>query len=225
MLVFLFGSSYGQGFAYPSIKSKGPNLAHFVPPHWTMLDSVTGDLNRDGAKDAVIILEYKDSVMLLNNDDDTVLTQPRILLILFKSPSRDSFELQEQSSSFILRHENSAMDDPYQGISIDKGMLKMDFHLFYNMGSWYTTNSTYKFRYDGKRFILIGADLSTIHRATLDFEHYSYNFLTKKRIHTKGNDQKGSKKTRVNRVNILKPMTFETFIEPFSWEIENGIYL
>lgn len=117
------------------------------------------------------------------------------------------------------------MDDPYQGITIDKGILKLDFHLFYNMGSWYSTSSTYKFRFDKKAFVLIGADLSTIHRATLDYEDYSYNFLTKKRSYTKGNDQSGTKKTTQKIFSLTSFKTFKTFKEPYSWEIETDINL
>ena len=224
ILTLIFGLSNGQDFSYPSINLKGQKLDDFVPNGWTIIDSAKGDLNKDGIADAAIILQHKDSVTLIKSED-TILTQPRILLILFKNHSDKSFHLLEQSNTFILNHDNLIMDDPYQGLTIDKGILKIDFHLFYNMGSWYTTSSTYKFRYDGKEFLLIGADLSTIHRATLDYEDYSYNFLTNKRSYTKGNEEKGTKKTTLKRVTILKLMTFKTFNEPYSWEIENDIYL
>ena len=70
------------------------------------------------------------------------------------------------------------------------------------MGSWYVTNSAYKFRYQQHQFVLIGADNFSFHRATQDFEDYSYNFLTKKRVLTKGNDDKGTKKTPLKSLNI-----------------------
>lgn len=225
ILTLLFGFSYGQHFAYPSIIPSGQKLSAFVPVGWKILDSAKGDLNKDGIKDAVIILQYRDSVTLVKSEEDTVLTQPRILLILFKNYSDNNFHVTEQTNTFILSHNNATMDDPYQGLTIDKGILKFDFHLFYNMGSWYTTSATYKFRYDGKEFLLIGADLSTIHRATLDYEDYSYNFLTKKRSYTKGNETKGTKETNSKLLNILLLKTLKTFIEPFSWEIESDIYL
>jgi hypothetical protein len=161
----------------------------------------------------------------VNSLEDTVLTQPRILVLLFKNTANNEFSLIEQSNSFILKHDNAIMDEPYQGIAIDKGILKIDFHLFYSMGSWYATNSTYKFRYEGKEFILIGADLSIIHRATLDYKDYSYNFLTKKRSYTKGNEEKGAKKTSLKSFALTSLKTFRTFIEPYSWEIEAGINL
>jgi len=224
-LTFYFGVSYGQNFSYPSIKSTGQSITDFVPAGWTILDSAFGDLNKDDIKDAAIVIQHRDSISMVNSLDDTVLTQPRILIVLFKSAANNKFTLTEQSNSFILKHDNSIMDDPYQGITIDKGILKIDFHLFYNMGSWYSTSSTYKFRFDRKTFVLIGADLSTIHRATLDYEDYSYNFLSKKRSYTKGNDQSGTKKTTLKTVALTSLKTFKTFKEPYSWEIETDINL
>ena len=50
------------------------------------------------------------------------------------------------------------MNDPYQEMAIKNGVLEIKFHLFYNMGSWYVTNSAYKFRYQQHQFVLIGAD-------------------------------------------------------------------
>jgi hypothetical protein len=224
-LTIYFYISYGQNFSYPSIKATGQRINDFVPTGWTVLDSAYGDLNKDGIKDAAIVIQHRDSISLVNSSEDTVLTQPRILLLLFKNPATNKFSLIEQSNSFILKHDNSIMDDPYQGITIDKGILKIDFHLFYNIGSWYSTSSTYKFRFDGKTFLLIGADLSTIHRATLDYEDYSYNFLTKKKSYTKGNEQSGTKKTTLKTFALTSLKTFKTFKEPYSWEIEPDINL
>jgi len=225
ILTILINVSYGQTFLYPVIKSNGQNINDFVPLGWAILNSAFGDLNKDGLKDAGIILQHKDSVSLVNSLEDTVLTQPRILLLPFKNAANNKFSLVEQSNSFILKHDNFIMDDPYQGITIDKGVLKLDFHLFYNAGSWYSTNSAYKFRYDGSRFILIGADLLNIHRATLEYQEYSYNFLTKKRSYTKGNEQTGTKKTSVSILDLSSFKTFKTFKEPYSWEIETAINL
>ena len=124
-----------------------------MPISWTILDSAYGDLNKDGIKDATIILQHKDSVSVINDLQDTVLTQPRILIILFKNRFESSFALIEQNSSFILKYDNSAMDDPYQEMAIKNGVLEIKFHLFYNMGSWYVTNSAYKFRYQQHQFV------------------------------------------------------------------------
>ena len=97
------GIAYGQGFAYPSIKSTGQSIIDFVPAGWTILDSAYGDLNKDGTGDAAVIIQHKNKVSLINSVEDTVLTQPRILLVLFKEPADNSFLLSEQSNSFILK--------------------------------------------------------------------------------------------------------------------------
>lgn len=224
ILLLVFCLSNGQDFSYPSINSKAQKLIDFVPDGWIIIDSVNGDLNNDRLADAVLVIQHKDSVTLIKSED-TVFTQPRILLILFKNNSDKRFHLIEKSNTFILTHDNSIMDDPYQGIKIYKGVLKIDFHLFYNRGGWYTTGSSYKFRYNNKEFQLIGADLSTIHRGTLEYEEYSYNFLANKRSYTKGDEIKGIKKTTWAQIEISNPMTFQTFKEPYSWEIESDIYL
>src|SRR5690606_4853520 len=130
ILTIFIGVCYGQNFSYPSLNTKGKSITDFVPNGWTIFDSAHGDLNKDGLEDLALILQYKDSVTLVNNEEDTVLTQPRILVILFKSHIDTSFELKEYSNSFVLKHDNSAMDDPYQGTTIDKGILKIEFHLF-----------------------------------------------------------------------------------------------
>ena len=225
ILTVFFGVSYGQNFSYPFIKATGKSILDFVPTGWTVLDSAYGDLNKDSIKDAAIVIQYRDSISLVNGFEDTVLTQPRMLLILFKKPTDNSYALIEQSNSFILKHDNSAMDDPYQQLAIKNGILEIKFHLFYNMGSWYVTTAVYKFRYQQGQLVLIGADNSSFHRATHDFEDYSYNFLTKKRVLTKGNDTKGMKKSTLKSLNISELKTLKTFSEPFTWEVETDLYL
>jgi hypothetical protein len=217
--------TYGQGFSYPTMTSGGRGIHDFVPTGWVILDSAYGDLNKDGLEDAAIILQRIDSVSIIRGDEDTVFTQPRILFIVFRDVANKQYKLIEQSNSFILKHDNTEMEEPYQELAIDNGVLEIGFHIFYNMGSWSIINATYKFRYQDNNFVLIGADNSTFNRATHDFEDYSYNFLTKKRSLTKGNDNNGTKKTTWKTLNISALKTLKTFAEPFSWEVEENVYL
>ena len=113
-LIISLNFYYGQDFVYPSIEAKGQSCTDFVPFGWTIPDSAYGDLIKDGIKDAAIILQRMDSVSAKNSLADTVLTQPRILIILLKNHFDNSFALIEQSNSFILKHDNSAKDNfPY----------------------------------------------------------------------------------------------------------------
>ncbi len=144
------GTAFAQNFSYPIIKNKGKNINHFIPDGWTLLDSTQGDLNNDNHNDLVLIIQHIDHVRITKKDFDyieTVLTQPRILIILFYNKTANQYQLAEQSNSFILDHDNPSMEEPYQDISIYKGVLKIDFQIFMNMGSWGMSNNFYKFRY------------------------------------------------------------------------------
>lgn len=227
-LLFLFilsvGVSSSQQPDYPVIKESAASVADFIPTGWSMLDSAVGDLNKDGRPDVALVLQRIDSILLINDLDDTVLTQPRMLVILFKGKERGYLRA-AQSNTFILKHDNAMMEDPYGDIVIDRGVLKMDFIQFYNMGSWYTSSHSYKFRFNGTDFQLIGADTYSLHRASLDFESFSYNFLTKKMITTRGNEEKGSRKTSTKTLKLGSLKTLTTFKAPYTWEIEKDIFL
>ena len=224
-IMFHCSFSQGQNFLYPSIKIDGKELNDFVPTGWKILDTARGDLNKDGTADAAIILQYNDSVSIKKSGNESVLTQPRILVVLFKAVDGNHFLLVAQSNSFILNHDNPTMDDPYEETRISNGTLKIKFRLFYNMGSWYVTNTSYTFRYQQEEFALIGADYLSFHRATSDFEEYSYNFLTKKRSLKTGNDKHGGTKTTWKSLNLATLKTLGTLKEPFTWEVERNIYL
>ena len=225
ILLFISAFLWGQGVLYPTINTKGQQLKDFIPAGWMILDTATGDLNKDNLQDAAIILQHKDSIAMIKDVEDTVITQPRILIILFKNRADNSLELVQQSNSFILMHDSPTMDDPFQELNIYAGILEIKFRLFYNMGSWNASTASYKFRYQKREFVLIGADSFSLHRATLDFEEYSYNFLTKKRSLTKGNDNTGKKKTIWKALNISPLKTLKTFTAPFTWEVEPGNFL
>jgi len=216
---------YAQAFTYPVITTTATSLSGFTPAGWRVLDSAFGDLNYDELTDAAFVLQTSDSVKLVK-EEDTVVTQPRILVIVFKDTATNTYRLAKQSNSFILNHDNPAMDDPYQPMKINNHILQIHFLLFYNMGSWYVNDVSYKFRYQNNEFVLIGADNHSYHRATQDFEDYSYNFLTRKGTITRG-DNSGNKKPQVQSflINLKNLKTFETFIQPFTWEVIKDVYL
>src|SRR6185436_12609485 len=94
-----------------------------------------------------------------------------------------------QNNSFILRNEDPKLsDDPYQSITINKGILTIDFQLAYGIGSWYITNSSYSFRLQNDNFVLVSAIKNLFNRATHNFENYSFDFLQKKWKLVKGNE-------------------------------------
>lgn len=230
ILVILFliisGQSFGQKFSYPSIKISGQSISNFIPNRWKLLDTAKGDLNGDKNDDIAFIIQYKNSVSIEKiefEEKDTVITQPRILIIAFFNPIIKEYELIEQSNSFILTHDNPNMDEPFQDIVITKGVLKLDFAIFMNMGGWGMSNNSYKFRYQKNEFKLIGADYYYTNRGSGETNDRSYNFLTKKvEISTGTTISSDKKKTILRQFKFDTFKTFKTFSQPFTFEIEKN---
>jgi hypothetical protein len=223
-----FGISFGQVFSYPTVKTYGQRFSDFIPSGWTILDTAKGDLNKDGNDDLAFVLQYRDSVPIAITDYgdlDTVLAQPRMLLIAFYSTNSKQYNLIEQSNTFILSHDNPNMEEPFQDISISKGILKIDFNIFMNSGGWGTFTNNYKFRYHEKEFQLIGADYYYLNRGSGETEGRSYNFLTRKVKVSRGTISNDKLKTRWRMLSSTQLKTFKTFSQPFSWEIEKDFYL
>ncbi|GGF16582.1 hypothetical protein [Flavobacterium limi] len=206
---------------------EGQSISDFIPIDWKLLASAKGDLNNDKNDDIAFIIQYKDSVSIEKiefDEKETVVTQPRILILAFFNPIQKKYEVIEQSNSFILNHDDPNMSEPFQNIEIKKGILRIDFQIFMNAGSWSMSNNSYVFRYQQNEFKLIGADYNYLHRGSGETENRSYNFSTKK-VKISTDDNSGSKeKTLLRPFKYDKLKTFKTFI-PFTWEIEKDFYL
>jgi len=214
---------FGQGFSYPVIRLHGQVIADLIPKNWVLLDSAIGDLNNDHLNDLCFVIQYKDTVTLVKkseNYSDTVLSQPRILVISFFNPASKQFDFVEQSNTFILSHDDPNMEEPYQGISISNQVLQIDFRIFMNISGWGTSDNSYRFRYHDKEFVLIGADGNSFQRNTGEMENRSYNFLTKKVKIEIGNVSSDKTKVKWRNFEITKLKKLRTFIEPFTWKVE-----
>jgi hypothetical protein len=228
ILTLSFGISFGQLFLYPTIKSYGQKVSDFIPSGWTLLDTAKGDLNKDGNDDLAFVFQYRDSVPIAISsygDWDTVTAQPRILLLAFYNLKAKQYELIEQSNTFILCHDNPNMEEPFQDISISKGILQIDFNIFMNSGGWGTFTNNYKFRYQDNEFKLIGAEYHYLNRGSGKTEDRSYNFLTRKMKVSKGAISSDKVKTKWRTIDASELKTFKTFPQPFSWQIEKDFYL
>jgi hypothetical protein len=219
-----------QQFRYPAAPSKGKTVAAFIPAGWEILDSASGDLNKDTRTDFALVLQHKTKKQLIKKDQyttDTVITNPRMLLLLFADSS--GYKLMEQNNTFVPTCDQppNVMDDPFGDISIRKGVIKIDIHYFYYMGSWNVSSYSYKFRYQDNAFALIGADCSDFHRASHDFTDCSFNFLTKKWSLKTGNESnaESSTKTTWHTLELQELKTLGTFKQPFTWNVVDGVVL
>jgi hypothetical protein len=216
-----------------TIRSEGHTFEDFVPENWKIIRTTTGDLNKDGIEDAALVIQEMDprKIQISNGlGIDTLDTNPRIMMILFKDPKSNKFRLKETSKTFILNHYSPAMDDPFDGIIISKGILEIGFHFWYSTGSWYQTILEYKFRFQKNDFFLIGAEFREINRATTEGLKRSFNFSTKKMSETKTtfeNDQNGEQveksRTDWRNLEIKELKTFKTLTSPLKWTVAPGV--
>lgn len=218
-----------QSYRYPVVTASAKTVSGFIPAGWHMLDSASGDLNKDKRTDYALVLEHDEKQQLIRKHDygtDTVQTKPRILAIVMRDSTSGNLRLAEQSNTFIITYDAlpNEMDDPFGDISISKGVIKIDFHFFYYMGSWNASSVSYKFRYQDNSFALIGADCSDFHRATHDYSEYSFNFLTKKWTEKKGNEHDEKPATAVwHTLELEQLKTLRTLREPFTWRVTGTV--
>lgn len=179
-------------FSTPIFAENTASWAPWIPAGWGLLSSATGDLNKDGAKDAVLVLEEKNPAKIKPNDGlgakDLNLNSRR-LLILFNTPQgyQKAF-----SSDRLLPTENDAdltcLEDPLGDgrVSVSRGVLVLSLNYWLSCGSYAVTNNSFTFRYENSRFRLIGFDQSEFSRSTGDQSEISINYLTGKMKLTTG---------------------------------------
>ena len=113
-------------------------LRSFIPAGYTLLDSASGDLNKDGKKDLVIIL--KNDYEEINTD-----TSRPVLLLL---GTYKGYHLLERNDSVVLcKGCGGAFGDPYAGITIKNNFFSIE---HYGGSGWRWTRII-TFRYDLKR--------------------------------------------------------------------------
>ncbi|MCD2421153.1 hypothetical protein LQ567_00150 [Niabella pedocola] len=166
-----------------------------LPRGWVSDTLITGDLNKDGQPDAVWVIRNTDGANFKAHDglgQDTLDLNPRRLLIYFKEGnhyrkilSNDAFLPSVNSA------DNPCLSDPFVdgSIGIDKGVLKMGFHYWLSCGSYEVTDWDYTFRFQNRRFELIGLDVSSLHRASGETSMTSYNFMTGKKQEISGGNE------------------------------------
>jgi hypothetical protein len=212
----------------PRLKENGSSFKELIPSGWQVLSSDIGDLNKDDLKDLVFVIQNTDTKNFKLNDGlgiDTLNLNPRVLGIYFRRKT-GLYEKQLQSDSFIIIHDVPTMDEPFDGIKITKkGILEINFHIWYSAGTWETFDNSYKFEFNKNEFELVGYDYQKENRGSGETTDYSINFLTKKMSITKGNiseDKPLSIKYKTFKIKKLK--TIESLKKPFESEFE-GVYL
>ena len=176
---------------YPTdFPEQGNKIEDFVPKHWSAIMKVDGDLNKDGLTDTALIVEQENPNNInITEYNDTLNTNPRALLVLFKQEN-GTYKLAAKNDKGFIEppKENSSLLDPLgEGdINIKNNTLRLKFQYFFSAGSWYITNVEYVFRYQNSHFELIGVETNSFHRATGEETIVSFNLSTNKLETTMG---------------------------------------
>ena len=176
---------------YPTdFPEQGNKMEDFVPKYWSAIMKVDGDLNKDGLTDTALIVEQENpNNISITEYNDTLNTNPRALLVLFKQEN-GTYKLAAKNDKGFIEppKENSSLLDPLgEGdINIKNNTLRLNFQYFFSAGSWYITNVEYVFRYQNNHFELIGVETNSSHRATGEETIVSFNLSTNKLETTMG---------------------------------------
>lgn len=130
-----------------NIPDSGKRITSFIPKDYLILDSVSGDLNKDGIKDIVIALKH-------NNEESFEMDEEpkRVLLVLFKSKA--GFRVAGKSETVLMcSHCGGMLGDPFASMSITKGVLSIHHY----GGSAWRWSEDRKFRFQQNGFYLIGS--------------------------------------------------------------------
>ena len=176
---------------YPTdFPEQGNKMEDFVPKHWSAIMKVDGDLNKDGLTDTALIVEQENpNNISITEYNDTLNTNPRALLVLFKQEN-GTYKLAAKNDKGFIEppKESSSLLDPLEegDINIKNNTLRLNFQYFFSAGSWYITNVEYVFRYQNSHFELIGVETNSFHRATGEETIVSFNLSTNKLETTMG---------------------------------------
>lgn len=213
--------SHGQD--RPFIKTEARSIDEFVPPHWKIIRKAHGDLNQDRLEDMALVIQEtnpKNIDIQRGVRNDTLDSNPRILMVALKDSATGKYKLNGISRTFILSHLSRTMDDPFDGVSISNGMLSVQFRFWYSAGSWYITTLEYKFKFLKNECTLVGAEFDQFHRGTMDDLKRSFNFLTKQMSETKSNDTKSERPTTEwENLDFKELKTLSTLTSPLQWNV------
>jgi hypothetical protein len=119
-------------------------LQSFIPKDFTILDSASGDINKDGKKDWVVILR---------NDYERINADTARPLLLLLGNGKGEYKLAERNDSiFLCLACGGVFGDPYAGIKIKNNFFSIE---HYRGNNWrWTRIVTFKYDIKSRQFIL-----------------------------------------------------------------------
>lgn len=174
----------------PELLESSASRLDFVPRGWKLSDKVDGDLNGDGREDFVLIVQRNEPAGEIENPEglgyDHFDCNPRMLLVILSDAEEGRYRLGGSDATIIPDWIAPTYDDPYSGMSIDKGVVVLELGFWANAGSWLMFTRTFRFRWNGQEMALIGYDANLVHRGSGEMKQTSVNYLSGKRKDAEG---------------------------------------
>ncbi len=169
--------AWGQA---PEGPARSGAVVGFVPPGWVVEQQLAADLDRDGRSDALL---------LLRGPGLEGHSPPRTLAILLGRPA--GYRLVASNARLIPQVDLARQEDPLADgeIVVRRGGFDLKLTLMASQGSYVSASLRYVFRYQGGCFLLIAFDRLQTHRATLDTEDLSIDFVAGAVQLSRGNAQ------------------------------------
>lgn len=190
------------------LKDSGKSAADVVPNGWESIFK-TGDLNKDGIADLVVIATPCDKDKMQTRDDGYVYNFNQPVLAIYWGEKNGDFKLFKQYDNVIPARDSEFISITPELEITKKGVLEINLEFFATAGSWTQPTTTHLFRYQQGDFFLIGKDVVELERTTGKTVTTSENYLTRKRIVT---TERPKRKAIVKRTSLpkskLKPLGF-----------------
>ncbi len=152
------------------------NPSDFLPNGYVVFEKVTGDLNKDGIDDCILIIKGTDKSKIVKDENHGESDRNRRgIIILFNKKDHYELALKNYDCFSSENEDGGVYFAPELSIEINKGNLYANYgHGRY--GYW-----KYTFRFQNSDFELIGYDQSDNHGPVVNSE-ISINFLSRKKL-------------------------------------------
>jgi len=137
-------------FVFAASNAQKKTITSFIPKDYDTLQTVKGDLNKDGIEDVVLALYHKmENEELENINVDSIPKRVLIILLASKSGYR---QVVKTSNALLCKNCGGVFGDPYAGLSITKSVLTISHY----GGSAWRWSYNHKFRLQNNNWFLIG---------------------------------------------------------------------
>lgn len=172
--------------------------SEYIPEGYVLFEKVTGDLNKDGMEDCVLIIKGTDKSKIVTDKYRGELDRNRRgIIILFKKKGHYELAVKNYDCFSSENEDGGVYFAPELFVEIRKGLLYINYgHGRY--GHW-----QYVFRFQNSDFELIGYD--SANGGVVIESETSINFLTKKKqekVNTNENAQGGDEVYKETWTNI-----------------------